>query len=91
MSLSPTPVSDTIGRGGKVIIPAFAIGRTQVKEGSHALDVCTAYVGRDETADMVAVTVADEDVGHVRVDGKRGGKLRFGTASAICRRMMAAG
>jgi 5-methyltetrahydrofolate--homocysteine methyltransferase len=32
-----------------------AIGRTQAKEGSHALDVCTAYVGRDETADMVAV------------------------------------
>ena len=29
-----------------------AIGRTQVREGSHALDVCTAYVGRDETADM---------------------------------------
>ena len=29
-----------------------AIGRTQVKEGSHALDVCTAYVGRDEIADM---------------------------------------
>jgi 5-methyltetrahydrofolate--homocysteine methyltransferase len=33
-----------------------AIGRTQVKEGSHALDVCTAYVGRDETADMHEVT-----------------------------------
>ena len=29
-----------------------AIGRTQVREGSHALDVCTAYVGRDEIADM---------------------------------------
>ena len=29
-----------------------AIGRTQAKEGSHALDVCTAYVGRDEVADM---------------------------------------
>jgi len=29
-----------------------AIGREQVKEGSHALDVCTAYVGRDEVADM---------------------------------------
>ena len=29
-----------------------AIGRTQVSEGSHALDVCTAYVGRDEIADM---------------------------------------
>ena len=28
------------------------VGRTQVKEGSHALDVCTAYVGRDEVRDM---------------------------------------
>ncbi|MEL6962842.1 MAG: methionine synthase [Pseudomonadota bacterium] len=33
----------------------IAIGREQVKEGSHALDVCTAYVGRDEIADMTAV------------------------------------
>jgi 5-methyltetrahydrofolate--homocysteine methyltransferase len=32
-----------------------AIGREQAKEGSHALDVCTAYVGRDEVADMTAV------------------------------------
>jgi 5-methyltetrahydrofolate--homocysteine methyltransferase len=32
-----------------------AIGRAQVKEGAHALDVCTAYVGRDEVADMTAV------------------------------------
>lgn len=32
-----------------------AIGREQVKEGSHTLDVCTAYVGRDEVADMTAV------------------------------------
>ncbi len=32
-----------------------AIGREQVKEGSHALDVCTAYVGRDEIADMTAL------------------------------------
>jgi len=32
-----------------------AMGREQVKEGSHALDVCTAYVGRDEIADMTAV------------------------------------
>jgi len=29
-----------------------AIGREQVKEGSHTLDVCTAFVGRDEVADM---------------------------------------
>ncbi|MCG8511809.1 MAG: homocysteine S-methyltransferase family protein, partial [Rhodospirillales bacterium] len=32
-----------------------AVGRAQVAEGSHALDVCTAYVGRDETADMTEV------------------------------------
>lgn len=32
-----------------------AIGREQVKEGSHALDVCTAYVGRPEVADMTAL------------------------------------
>ncbi|MGI9506331.1 MAG: methionine synthase, partial [Geminicoccaceae bacterium] len=32
-----------------------AIGREQVKEGSHALDVCTAYVGRDEISDMTDV------------------------------------
>ena len=29
------------------------MGREQVKQGSHLLDVCTAYVGRDEVADMV--------------------------------------
>ena len=29
-----------------------AIGREQVKEGSHALDVCVAYVGRPEASDM---------------------------------------
>jgi len=28
------------------------MGREQVKEGSHALDVCTAFVGRDEAADI---------------------------------------
>ncbi len=28
------------------------MGREQVAEGSHALDVCTAFVGRDEVADM---------------------------------------
>ena len=33
----------------------IAIGREQVKEGSHTLDVCTAFVGRDEVADMRAV------------------------------------
>jgi 5-methyltetrahydrofolate--homocysteine methyltransferase len=29
-----------------------AIGREQVKEGAHMLDVCAAYVGRNEAADM---------------------------------------
>ena len=32
-----------------------AIGRDQAREGSHTLDVCTAYVGRDEIADMTAL------------------------------------
>ncbi|NNG03303.1 MAG: dihydropteroate synthase, partial [Inquilinus sp.] len=32
-----------------------AMGREQVAEGSHTLDVCAAYVGRDEIADMSAV------------------------------------
>ncbi|MDR2877830.1 MAG: methionine synthase [Chromatiales bacterium] len=32
-----------------------AVGREQVKEGSHALDVCVAYVGRPESRDMVEV------------------------------------
>jgi len=31
------------------------MGREQVKHGSHLLDVCAAYVGRDEAADMTAV------------------------------------
>ncbi|MBM3569969.1 MAG: methionine synthase [Alphaproteobacteria bacterium] len=29
-----------------------AIGREQIREGSHALDLCTAFVGRDEVRDM---------------------------------------
>ncbi|HEY3916718.1 MAG TPA: methionine synthase [Stellaceae bacterium] len=33
----------------------IAMAREQAKEGSHAIDVCTAYVGRDEKAEMVAV------------------------------------
>ncbi len=34
-----------------------AMAREQVKEGSHALDLCTAFVGRNEVADMTqAVT-----------------------------------
>ncbi len=28
------------------------MGREQTREGSHALDLCTAFVGRDEVADM---------------------------------------
>ena len=28
------------------------IGKSQVRDGSHMLDLCTAYVGRDEIADM---------------------------------------
>ena len=33
---------------------AVELAREQVKEGSHALDLCTAYVGRDEVAEMSA-------------------------------------
>ncbi|MFQ6018396.1 MAG: homocysteine S-methyltransferase family protein, partial [Kiloniellaceae bacterium] len=32
-----------------------AMAVEQVKEGSHGIDVCTAFVGRDEAADMNAV------------------------------------
>ena len=32
-----------------------AVGREQVAEGSHALDICTAFVGRDENAEMTEV------------------------------------
>jgi 5-methyltetrahydrofolate--homocysteine methyltransferase len=32
-----------------------AMGRDQEGEGSHAIDLCTAYVGRDETKDMTEV------------------------------------
>ena len=31
------------------------MAREQVREGSHALDLCTAFVGRDEQAEMCAV------------------------------------
>ncbi|MCS6891050.1 MAG: methionine synthase [Rhodovarius sp.] len=33
----------------------LAIGREQVAEGSNALDLCTAFVGRDELAEMCEV------------------------------------
>lgn len=32
-----------------------AMGREQLAEGSNALDICTAFVGRDETAEMTEV------------------------------------
>jgi 5-methyltetrahydrofolate--homocysteine methyltransferase len=32
-----------------------AMGREQIGEGSHALDICTAFVGRDEKAEMTEV------------------------------------
>ncbi len=32
-----------------------AMGRDQVREGAHLVDVCVAYVGRDERADIVEV------------------------------------
>jgi 5-methyltetrahydrofolate--homocysteine methyltransferase len=32
-----------------------AMGREQIGEGSHALDVCTAFVGRDEMSEMTEV------------------------------------
>ena len=32
-----------------------AMGKAQVREGSHTLDICTAFVGRDESADMTNV------------------------------------
>ncbi len=32
-----------------------AMGREQVAEGSHTLDICTAFVGRDEIAEMTEV------------------------------------
>src|SRR3546814_11860043 len=31
------------------------MGVEQAKEGSHAIDVCTAFVGRDEIAEMTEV------------------------------------
>ena len=33
----------------------IAMGREQAKEGSHALDICTAFVGRNELVDMSAM------------------------------------
>jgi 5-methyltetrahydrofolate--homocysteine methyltransferase len=32
-----------------------AMGREQIGEGSHALDVCTAFVGRDELSEMTEI------------------------------------
>ena len=36
---------------------AVEMARAQVKDGSHALDLCTAFVGRDEVADMSAAMI----------------------------------
>jgi len=33
----------------------IAMARDQVREGSHALDICTAFVGRNELSDMTEV------------------------------------
>ncbi|HLI20859.1 MAG TPA: methionine synthase [Stellaceae bacterium] len=33
----------------------IAMAREQVKEGSHAIDLCTAFVGRDEKAEMLEI------------------------------------
>ncbi len=33
----------------------ISMARTQSLEGSHCLDVCTAFVGRDERADMIEI------------------------------------
>ena len=30
-----------------------SMAKEQVREGAHLLDICTAYVGRDEAADMI--------------------------------------
>ena len=32
-----------------------AMGKSQIREGAHILDVCVAYVGRDEARDMCEV------------------------------------
>ena len=52
-----------------------AMGREQVREGSHALDVCTAFVGRDEVADMTEVVEP-----HAR-PGRRAAGDRFDRAA----------
>lgn len=38
---------------GENIDGMIALAKEQEKEGSHALDICTAYVGRPESQDMV--------------------------------------
>ncbi len=40
---------------GEDVEAMVQMGRNQVREGSHVLDVCTAYVGRDEVRDMTRV------------------------------------
>ena len=40
------------GRKTRTGTPASTWPKEQVREGSHALDICTAFVGRDEVSDM---------------------------------------
>ena len=47
-----------------------AMGREQIGEGSHTLDVCTAFVGRDEIAEMNEVVTPLHGVGQ-RAAGHR--------------------
>ena len=65
MSLEPRPLyvgERTNANGSKAFREALAkddfdtmveIAKAQVKEGAHILDVCVAYVSRDEKRDMV--------------------------------------
>ena len=59
--------------------------REQVKEGSHALDVCTAFVGRDEVAEMTEVVTPHARRGQ-RAAGHRFDRVagaRSGAASSM--------
>ena len=46
------------------------MAKEQVGEGSHALDLCTAFVGRNEVADMSQMVVRNQSGGH-RAAGDR--------------------
>jgi len=47
------------------------MGREQVKEGSHTLDICTAFVGRDEVAEMCEVVSRMRDSSMLPRGGSR--------------------